>query len=62
MAVRKKKNTSKVVAPAAASKPNRIVAPQEIAARAYQIWEASGRRHGEDRANWYQAERELRCS
>lgn len=59
MAVRKKKSTSKV-AHAAASKPSRTVAQQEIAARAYQLWEASGRRHGDDRAHWFQAERELR--
>ena len=59
MAVRKKKGTSKTVS-AAATKPNGTVPQQAIAARAYQIWEASGHRHGEDRAHWFQAERELR--
>jgi hypothetical protein len=59
MAVKKKKGNSKV-SPVVSSKPSRSVAQQEIAARAYQLWEASGRRHGEDRAHWFQAERELR--
>ena len=57
MTVRKKR-TSKA-APAAASRPSRTVAQQEIAARAYDIWERAGRRHGDDRAHWFQAEREL---
>lgn len=61
MAVRKKKETIKA-APAAAPKANGTVAQQEIAARAYRIWERSGRRHGDDRAHWLQAERELRGS
>ncbi len=59
MSVRKKKVTRKA-APVAPSKPSRTVAQEEIAARAYQLWEASGRRDGEDRAHWFQAERELR--
>ena len=50
------------MSPVVASKPNRSVAQQEIAARAYQLWEASGRRHGEDRAHWFEAERELRST
>lgn len=58
MAVRKKK-IARTAAPAAARKPARAVTREEIAARAYQIWEISGRRHGEDRAHWFQAEREL---
>jgi hypothetical protein len=61
MAVRKKKVTRKS-APAAASKPSRTVTSQEVAARAYQLWEASGRRHGDDRAHWFQAEHELRSA
>ena len=59
MAARKKNGTRKP-APAAASKPNRSVTQHQIAARAYQLWEASGRHHGDDRAHWFQAERELR--
>lgn len=67
MAVRKKKRagsapklqTSK---PAQEQTPStrRVVTHHEIAARAYLIWEASGRQHGNDRAQWLQAERELR--
>ncbi len=55
-----KKKVSRKTAPAARPIPSRTVAQEEIAARAYQIWEASGRRHGDDRAHWFQAERELR--
>jgi hypothetical protein len=60
MAAPKKKRTSKA-APAVASPASRVVAQQEIAARASQIWMTSGRRHGDDRAHWFQAERELRA-
>jgi Protein of unknown function (DUF2934) len=31
----------------------------QIAARAYQLWEAHGRRAGTDREDWFQAERLL---
>ncbi len=34
--------------------------PEKIAARAYEIWVASGRPHGKDQEHWFQAERELR--
>jgi hypothetical protein len=30
-----------------------------IAQRAYEIWEQSGRPHGQDHAHWFQAESEL---
>ncbi len=30
------------------------------AARAYEIWQATGRPHGHDQEHWFQAERELR--
>jgi hypothetical protein len=33
---------------------------EEIAARAYELFLARGRRHGHDREDWMQAERELR--
>lgn len=36
------------------------VPTEKIAARAYEIWQASGRPHGRDKEHWYQAERELR--
>jgi hypothetical protein len=34
-------------------------APEKIAARAYEIWQESGRPEGKDAENWYRAEREL---
>jgi len=36
-------------------------AHEQIAARAYQLWEAHGRRAGTDREDWFQAERLLRA-
>ncbi len=33
---------------------------EQIALRAYQLWEANGWRAGTDRENWFQAERLLR--
>lgn len=36
------------------------VASEQIAARAYEIWVASGRPAGRDQEHWFQAERELR--
>lgn len=33
----------------------------KIAARAYEIWQASGRTDGHDQEHWLQAERELRA-
>jgi hypothetical protein len=35
-------------------------AHEQIAARAYQLWEAHGRRAGTDHEDWFQAERLLR--
>jgi len=35
-------------------------AQEKIAARAYEIWLASGRPMGQDKAHWLQAERELK--
>ena len=40
-----------------ATTPDRV--QKEIAARAYQIWEASGRPNGRDREHWLRAEQEL---
>ncbi|HTL67416.1 MAG TPA: DUF2934 domain-containing protein [Lacunisphaera sp.] len=47
--------------------PNRAAAratlapsPEEISARAYQIWEQSGRPDGHDTDHWLEAERQLR--
>lgn len=48
--------------PAADTKPTAgiTVSNEKIAARAYEIWQASGRPHGHDQEHWLQAERELR--
>ena len=32
---------------------------EELADRAYEVWETRGRGHGHDRADWFEAEREL---
>ena len=37
-----------------------LVAHDQIAARAYLIWEAKGRPQGQDEANWREAEEQLR--
>ena len=42
----------------AKSSPDPDLRPQ-IEQRAYEIWEAGGSRHGEDMANWLQAESEV---
>jgi hypothetical protein len=31
----------------------------EIRMRAYHLWQARGRDHGQDRSDWYEAERQL---
>lgn len=33
--------------------------PDDVARRAYSLWETQGRPHGQDKAHWEQAEREL---
>ena len=33
---------------------------EQIAARAYELWQAQGKPEGDDLANWYEAERQLR--
>jgi hypothetical protein len=35
---------------------------ERIAARAYEIWQATGRPSGHDQEHWFQAERELSTS
>jgi hypothetical protein len=35
--------------------------PDQIAARAYQIWQESGCPNGKDQEHWFRAERELRA-
>ncbi len=35
---------------------------ERVAARAYEIWQASGRPDGHDQDHWFQAERELRAA
>lgn len=45
-----------------AAKPTSVgtLPTEKVAARAYEIWLASGRPNGKDLEHWYQAERELR--
>lgn len=43
----------------ATSKAELKPTPQEIAARAYQLWENEGRKPGQDMKYWLQAEKEL---
>jgi hypothetical protein len=40
-----------------------VAAPsvETIAIRAYQIWRENGCAHGDDQANWFRAEQELRA-
>ena len=45
---------------AARSRPAEPPAPEEIAARAYALWQESGCPAGRDLDHWLQAERELR--
>jgi hypothetical protein len=40
--------------------PHLAPTEDEIARRAYQLFEARGGEHGRDREDWFQAERELR--
>lgn len=44
----------------AASLPTRPVGDDQIALRAYEIWQQQGQPMGLDTEHWYQAERELR--
>jgi hypothetical protein len=44
---------------AAALKPVITLTSDQIAARAYVIWESNGRQHGHDDHNWREAERQL---
>jgi len=46
---------------AAAPPAGGAVPHEKIAERAYQIWQAAGRKDGHDREHWFQAERELRA-
>jgi len=46
------------------SKPTDVAEQQRlerIRQRAYELWEASGGQHGNDMANWVQAEQEVRA-
>jgi DUF2934 family protein len=43
----------------AGQRPATAVPTDKIAARAYEIWVASGRPDGRDQEHWFQAEREL---
>ena len=52
-----KRTTKKAVRGKKAAEPNF----DEIAVRAFQIWEAKGKPHGQDMINWRQAEAEIRA-
>lgn len=45
--------------PAAATPPARKPSPNEVSARAHQIWIDAGRPEGQALAHWFRAEREL---
>jgi hypothetical protein len=47
--------------PGTAARAAHEITADQIAARAYAIWERHGRAHGRHVANWLQAERELRA-
>jgi hypothetical protein len=53
---------AKSAAPAAPAPvaPRREVTADQIAARAYVLWEQRGRPHGQDLETWLQAERQLK--
>lgn len=55
-------STSLMKPPKAAAPAARAAVPsaEKIAARAYAIWEESGRPEGCEQEHWYQAESELR--
>jgi hypothetical protein len=62
----RKKTTVKAGSPAKASstvpaepRPEIVVTHDQIAERAYHIWEASGHAPGRDYENWVEAERQL---
>lgn len=52
----KTKAAAELVAASAATAPTH----DEIARRAYEIWQAKGGGHGHHDEDWYQAERELK--
>lgn len=56
------RNETRSAAPqgAGATATGPSLTPAEVAARAYEIWQASGRPDGRDQEHWFQAERELR--
>ena len=51
------RSLSRVMAPRLGSE--NLPHPDEIAVRAYQIFEKRGRDHGRDREDWYEAETQL---
>ncbi len=53
--------TTRERTPAASSTAGGGTTREKIAARAYEIWQESGRPEGKDLENWYRAERELRA-
>jgi hypothetical protein len=48
--------------PSAATPTAGALSHEKIAARAYEIWQVTGRSHGHDQEDWFQAERELSIS
>jgi len=56
--MKKKSNNTPNLA-AGLSAQNQLAYEHEASCRAYELWEASGRKHGEDLNHWLQAEKEL---
>ena len=64
--VTKKESEKKIVTPVKKTAVEMVqpalldVTSEKIAERAYQLWQARGCSHGQDREDWLQAEAELR--
>lgn len=60
-----KKTAPKVAGKSSSKKSAPVIGPepthQEIAARAFVVWERKGKPHGQDYWNWKEAEAELRA-
>jgi hypothetical protein len=53
-------STRQASAPVRGNKTSAGLTPEQIAARAYQLWEKRGKPQGTELDDWLQAERELR--
>lgn len=54
------KSDTRNQAPAAKAAAAGALPAEQIAQRAYEIWQAKGKPAGQDQEHWFQAERELR--